>query len=73
MSRVLKEFKKVLEGALWGREFNVRKRKSKALFFRKLKSLYWTGYIMIEKLKTCGGKKIYNPCVMMILVKKKCT
>jgi len=71
MSRVIKEFKKVLEGALWGREFNVRKRKSKALFFRKF--IYWTGYIMIEKLKKCGGKKIYNPCVMMILVKKKCT
>jgi len=37
MSRVLREFKKVLEGALWGREFNARERKSKALFFRKLK------------------------------------
>jgi len=37
MSRVLREFKKVLEGVLWGREFNARERKSKALFFRKLK------------------------------------
>jgi len=37
MSRVLREFKKVLKGALWGREFNARERKSKALFLRKLK------------------------------------
>jgi len=47
MSRVFREFKKVLEGALWGREF-LKKKIKKPLLGRKLKSLYWTGYIMIE-------------------------
>jgi len=41
MSRVFREFKKVLEGALWGREFNViEKKEIQGTLLRKLKSLY---------------------------------